>query len=47
MFSLDKKSYFVGPNDIFSKGRKKFREHFLSLSGYRTSPLQICAENFR
>ena len=37
----------VGPNGISLEGRKKFREYLPSLSGYRTSPLQICAENLR
>ena len=31
---------------ISSEGRKKFREHLLTLSGNRSSPLQICNENF-
>ena len=32
---------------ISSVGRKKFREHLLSSSGYWTSTVKICTENFR
>ena len=32
---------------ISSEGRKKFREHLLSSSGYWTSTVKICTENFR
>ena len=32
---------------ISTEGPKKFREHVLSLCGYRTSSLQICTKNLR
>ena len=37
----------VDSHGISSEGRKKFREHLLSSSGYWTSTVKICTENFR
>ena len=37
----------VDSHGISSEGGKKFREHFLSSSGYWTSTVKICTENFR